>query len=207
MPVKIAAGHHTIADWDFWHGAAGRSLSSDHFISAPTSLKLVYSAGAETNVVLCRIPATLVLPQGEVRHYFRPSSYAQVSFTFRNQAALGSADWLNCYFVFITATSWQVRRITNGYPFTVGTSGTTSHIDVWNHFRLFWYNGKTPAEQPALCIDLYKDIAGEWVKQGSTIYDTTNKWADSAINRCGFWLTMGGGDIAYIDDTEIWGPV
>ncbi|GAJ04702.1 unnamed protein product, partial [marine sediment metagenome] len=92
MPGKIAAAHHTLADWDFQHGATYRSLSAIRFISAPTSLRYSGAPGAWESAILCRIPGTQVLPQGEIRfHAYRILTWTYGAL-FRNQAALGSAS-------------------------------------------------------------------------------------------------------------------
>lgn len=207
MPGKLKIGHHTIADWDFEKGSQYRSLAGDYYISEPTSLKFSGLVGAFSSVVLCRIPETLVLPQGEFRHWKRGAQYGLALIVFRNQAALGSADYQNMYYVSFAATVATLRRIINGSGVTIGSTSFPTSLNTWEHFRVVYYNGHTPAEAEALCVDLYKEIAGEWVKQGSTLYDTTNKWKDSSINRSGFWCSMTYGNFLWLDDSEVWGPV
>lgn len=209
MPGKIAAAHHTLADWDFEKGAEYRSLASDFYVSSPTSLKLSrgVGTGAWVGAVLCRIPATLVLPQGEVRTWVRRSAGASAPCIFRNQAALGSANWLNCYMIYLGANIAGLYRVLSGVLLQVDSTSCSTFIGSWTHYRFFWYNGKTPGEVPALCVDIYRDIAGEWVKQGSTMYHTLNLWKDSAINRCGFRPVLSPDQAVWYDDTEIWGPV
>lgn len=207
MSSKLAhAAHHTLADWDFEKGSQYRSLASDQYISAPTSLKFTI-ASAWSCVILCRIPATLNLPQGEVRSWGRSNAWTAGWYTFRNQAALGSADYQNCYRVAFTRDLATLDRIVAGTPFTIGTVPYVGASNLWHHIRLFWYNGKTPGDVPALCVDIYREVTGEWVKQGSTLYDTMNKWKDSSINRCGIYASGGSGWLLWFDDTEIWGPV
>ena len=207
MPGKIAAAHHTLADWDFETGATNRSLSSDYFISAPTSLKFISTSGIWYSSVLCRLPATLCLPQGEVRTWVRRDHPAFRLFTFRNQAPLGTANILNCYLCYPTYSQLIFIRSVDGHLTTIGVNDIDMVADTWYHFRIFWYNGKTPGEVPALCIDFYKEVDDEWIKIGPTIYDTLNKWKDSEINRCGLWPEAFPGKPIYFDNTEIWGPV
>lgn len=207
MPGKIAAGHHTLADWDFSAGAVGRSLSTDYFISAPTSLKIQTVNGSHTQGILCRIPATLCLPEGEVRHWHRCLMDYAYPATFRNQAPLGTSNYLNCYLIHMFSGSTALYLWRAGVPERRDYTDGFHPPDGWRHFRVVWYNGKNPTEQEALCVDIYIEDAGEWVKLGDTLYDTLNWFKDSAVNRCGTVLIVHTGKPAYQDDTEIWGPV
>ncbi|GAI70004.1 unnamed protein product [marine sediment metagenome] len=207
MPGKLLPAHHTLADWDFESGSAYRSLSATYYVSAPTSLKILKPTGSWSEEVLCRIPATLCLPQGEVRTWFRYKYASYMPCSFRNQKALGSADHRNCYDVYLTATTAQLRRFINGGLSVRDSTPCVTLTDAWNHYRFFWYNGETPGEVPALCVDVYRDVAGEWIKQGSTLYDTSNWYKDSATNRCGIRPSSYAPNSSYYDDTEIWGPV
>lgn len=207
MPSKIASAHHTLADWDFEKGAQYRSLSADEFVSPPTSLKFSGSPGHWNGSVLCRIPDTLVLPQGEVRTWHHSNQSAVILCLFRNQAVLGTSTWRDCYYIaLINDLAYLYRAVNYGITLRDSTAYPTL-FDQWVHSRAFFYNGKTPGEVPALCVDLYREVAGEWIKEGDTLYDTANSWKDSARNRCGIWPTLTVGQILYLDDTEIWGPV
>ncbi len=205
---KVLPVHHTISDWDFERGATNRSLSAARYISAPTSLRFLEPTSSQfLNNILCRIPATLCLPQGEVRTWVYGYYLAFTVALFRNQAALGSANELNCYQVYLAGTTSRLVRKLGGVLSFRDDSTCTSFINTWTHYRVFWYNGETPGGTPALCVDLYREIAGEWVKEGSTLYDTDNSFKDSAINRAGFRARSRNNWPQYWDDTEIWGPV
>ncbi len=207
MPGKIEAAHHTLADWDFEHGAEGRSLDASFYISEPTSLKMAMPVGMLAGSVLCRIPGTLVLPQGEVRTWLRANYYNYCPCVFRNQAPLGTSNSLNCYRLATWDAKATLYRIVDGASVYSTTTDCYTPYDEWVHYLVFWYNGKTPGETPALCVDIYVEVAEEWVKQGDTLYDTANAWKDSEINRCGIWPTPFSGYHNWFDDTEIWGPV
>ncbi|GAI00766.1 unnamed protein product, partial [marine sediment metagenome] len=152
MPGKIAAVHHTLADWDFQYGAVGRLLDTDFFISEPTSLKMFSLVGAVPSVTLCRIPATLCLPQGELRTWFRTQYLSYQPFMFRNQAPLGVASQTNCYLLLMTTNRARLRRYVAGAMTDVYSTTCYNAVDEWIHYRVFWYNGKTPAEEDALCV-------------------------------------------------------
>ncbi|MBA7683869.1 hypothetical protein ES703_92255 [subsurface metagenome] len=207
MPGKLLVPHHTITDWDFKDGSTARSLANDYFVSAPTSLKYVWPPGYWETVVLCRIPGTLCLPQGELRTWVRTTSAFQYLCTFRNQAALGSANVLNCYNTYLSGNRLYWHRQVAGVETFVEWTASFTRTNEWVHYRFVWYIGLTPGEETALCLDHYRDIAGEWVKLGETMYDTQNLWVDSEINRCGFQPFVGYTWTDWFDDTEIWGPV
>lgn len=209
MKRNLSASHHTIADWDFQRGANARSLDPSYYISPPTSLKFTTDPSLGSNTILCRIPETLCLPQGEVRTWLRRDTpyIGPTPGSFRNQAALGGASIANCYFFYMQYAFIVLYRSINNAWTEIYTWDWPEPDNVWYHFRTFWYNGKTPAEVPALCVDLYREIAGEWVKQGDTAYDTANWWKDSEINRCGPFCYVGTNRQSWFDDTEIWGPV
>ena len=207
MPPLIAK-HHTLADWDFEEGATYRSLSATQFISAPTSLRMLNPTTADfLKVTLCRIPATLCLPQGEVRTWVYAYLKNFSPAIFRNQAPLGSANGLNCYQVYLAGTNSYLYRYIGGVILLRDQDICQTFSYTWTRYRVFWYNGKTPGEVPALCVDIYREVYGEWQKCGRTLYDTDNTWEDSAINRAGFKVRTSYNYAQYWDNTEIWGPV
>ncbi|MBA7611136.1 hypothetical protein ES703_18360 [subsurface metagenome] len=203
----MSKSHHTLADWDFEYGAQYRSLASDYFISAPTSLKHTLCPATILNTVLCRIPETQCLPQGEVRIWCRRYAGGFYPAIFRNQAALGTSNDINCYQIDISGNTAFFYRRLNHIPTLQGQTPCYNPAEEWVHYRVFWYNGKTPGDADALCVDIYVEVAGEWYKQGNTMYDTNPYWGDSEINRCGFGVQLLSGHTRWHDDTEIWGPV
>ncbi len=209
MPKLLLPGHHSVVDWDFRHGALYRSLSTTKYVSAPTSLKFLNPTGYYIwDTVLCRLDGTLCLPQGEVRTWLYPTAgWAHHPVSFRNQAPLGTSNNQNCYFIELSYLVAHLYVSLSGTWYLMGSTATSYSLTEWAHWRTAWYNGKTPGEVPALCVDFYKEVAGEWVKQGSTMYDTSNRWKDSAVNRCGIEGDSTGNKAKYWDDTEIWGPV
>lgn len=205
---KLIPVHHSLADWDFQFGATNRSLSAVQYVSAPTSLLIKkFGSGAWHDAILCRIPATLCLPQGEVRTWIYSYDRAQTISSFRNQAVLGTANYTNTYLLHLTGDTAQLNRHLAGVFSNRDTTTCPSFRNVWAHYCVFWYNGKTPGYVPALCVDVYREITGEWVKQGDTLYDTDNSWKDSGRNRAGFRAYSTYDHLQYWDDTEIWGPI
>ncbi|MBA7542159.1 hypothetical protein ES705_34478 [subsurface metagenome] len=205
---KIIPVHHSVVDWDFESGATNRSLSATKYVSAPTSLCML-EPGSTTfrPTILCRHPDTLCLPQGEVRNWEYGYYYIKYMANFRNQAPLGSANYTNCYEIFMSAAVISLDRYLAGVYSRRDSTVGVAYSNQWAHYRIFWYNGETPGHVPALCVDVYREITGEWVKSGNTLYDTHNSFKDSAINRAGFRAYSKYNNPQYWDDTEIWGPV
>lgn len=205
LPLSKGKGHHTVSDWDFMHGAEYRTLSPATFVSPPFSLQFAGSPAYWYSSVLCRIPATLCLPEGEVRTWATKTVQALTPCCFRNQAPLGTSNWHNCYYLYISGITAYLHKVIGGDDDTMDATVISFDISGWSRFRTYWYNGETPAGRAALCVDLYNEIGGEWIKLGETMYDLANVWKDSEINRCGFCPHLRNEWIEYWDDTEIWG--
>jgi len=200
--------HHSVSDWDFSEPIGFWNLRADDYVSPPTSLRLVHTtAGTRQVTVTCRHPSTLCLPEGEVRSWRRTDNENNNVFSFRNQVALGSSNYLNCYLIYLQTTNGYLRRYVDGEStsFPMGASGGIG--DVWQHYRVVYWNGSTPEGAPALAVKLYLEIDSEWVQQGITAYDPYNQYADSHINRSGLIMQATNGRPEWEDDTEIWGPV
>ncbi len=208
MEKLITPTHHSVSDWDF---SAGISYILDNafFVSPPSSLKLFgITAPAVLRLNLCRLPDTLNLPEGEVRSWTRyEHAMWPPRLFFRNQTALGSAVYSNTYFWVLQANVAYFARYFLGAYRVIGQFAISMNINTWEHWRCVWWNGTTPGHDEAIAVDLYKEVAGLWVQQGSTLYDTDNKWKDSAINRAGIGFTDRDNYDVWFDDTEIWGPV
>ena len=207
MPGKIAVAHHSLTDWDFQLDPLYRSLAADKYISPPTSLRFFKSSSYVVGSALCRIPGTLCLPQGEVRNWTWTGLTGKYPALFRSQAVLGTADYLNCYYISISLAEATLIRYLAGVGSNRDSTPCFGVQSEWVHYRIVWYNGITPGEQEALCVDVYLDVEGEWIKQGDTMYDTDNSFKDSAVNRAGFLSVAGGSIPMHWDNTEIWGPV
>jgi hypothetical protein len=123
---------------------------------------------------------------------------------FRNQAPLGQANYSNTYYVLNSSTQWGLVRRINDSATTIGYTGLSSSGLTWEHWRIVFWDGINPSYQEALCVEVYKEIEGEWIKQGDTIYDTASQWKTSEINRIGFHCTTANSKRQCWDDTEIW---
>lgn len=201
--------HHTVVDWDYSANIT-KTLDTTTFVSAPSSLKLT-TALAENllTAILCRIVNTQCIAQGEVRSWFKTNwSYSLYHLLFRNQAALGTSNMTNTYFWLIQWDRAHLYRYVAGVLSDIGIVWFTAiTYSNWNHFRTIYWNGKNLAGVDALASELYREIAGVWTKLGDTLYDTDNKWKDSAVNRSGIGGRLYNTVFTWADDTEIWGAV
>lgn len=205
---KLASNHHSVADWDFTPGMY-KGLNNALYVSPPSCLDLTYQEGTPTfGSVLCRIPETLCIPQGEIRTWFRTTHRERGWWiTFRNQKPLGNADYENSY-IWSLAGDWAtLARIVNGDSTWIKHFPIYYVRDIWYHWRTIYWNGFTPQGEPALVCELYLEVDGEWVKQVETLYDPINQWKESEINRSGIGGRVNGIWHFYFDDTEIWGEV
>jgi len=205
---KIKTEHHSVADWDFTPGA-GYALNATQFVSPPTSLMVAqYNGSHQRPAILCRIAETLCIPQGEVRTWHRTWSRAHpFRLYFRNQHALGGADYENTYYWDIANNLASLHRVVAGGLTPIGNFVVSFANNTWYHWRTVYWNGTTPGGTPTLAVMLFLEVAGEWVQQGVTLYDTDNQWKDSEINRSGLGYYVPAGVGGFFDDTEIWGAV
>lgn len=205
---KQKMNHHTVADWDFTAGTA-REIAAWWPISPPTVLRIYQPDGAtDRPAILCRIAETLCIAQGEVRTWHRTNNRTRdFRLPFRNQRTLGGADYEDSYWWTITGAHATLFRTIGGADVIIGDFAVSFASNEWNHWRTIYWNGLNAVGEPALCVELYKEVAGEWIQQGETLYDTENQWADSEINRSGIGCWVDGVNYHLFDDTEIWGAV
>ncbi|MBA7527946.1 hypothetical protein ES705_20128 [subsurface metagenome] len=199
--------HHSVADWDF-SSSITRTLDNAIYVSPPSSLRI---SGPALSMVersaLCRIPETQVLPEGELRCWFRqPEVQFGQNFLFRNQAALGTANFDDCYMWSLRWNQAYFYRVLGGTGALLRQFAITRTANTWAHWRTVWWNGINPGGQPSLAVDLYEEVTGNWVQRNATFYHTDNEWKDSAVNRCGIGGYERRDMTSHFDDTEIWGP-
>lgn len=207
MENKLPA-HHSVSDWDFTAGAH-HVLTEALYVSAPSCLEMYWQAGNPLlSTVLCRRADTLVIPQGEVRTWYRTTNVTRPgSLTFRNQHALGGADFDDCYRWDFTGNWAYLYRVIGGVDTKVEQFAIALTQNAWEHLRTRFWSGKDPEGADALNVELFKEVAGDWVQQGDTVYDTEDQFKDSGINRLGVGGKTDSAPHHYFDDTEIWAPV
>lgn len=198
--------HHSIADWD-WYDAKQRALDNTIYVSPPSSLRISsYDTTWRNNCWLCKYSGTTCIPDGRLVTYLRRHhpTYGRHMLIFRNQKAVGGADWQNCYAIYFIETEIRVVRIEAGAQTVLQIINYTLPINEWHRFRVTFYSGTNPEGTPALNIILEHYQAEEWILFGDVSYDPLDKWADSAVNRLGGLSFTRNTDPNHWDDTEIW---
>ncbi len=204
--MKMKFEHHSVSDWDFQAGTPF-ILSTGRYVSPPSSLYLYGVASPTVNrAILCRLPSCQVVAQGEVRCWFRSDNVGLgQELYFRNQAALGTANYNNGYEMSIRGTWAYFYYVLGGTGHLLDAIAITRAQNTWSGWRVVFWNGIQPPTTPALAVDLYEKVGGIWVKRGHTIYDTNNRWAASGINRLGIGCNEYRNQAYWHDDTELWG--
>jgi len=186
------------SDWDF-QGTTW-AITTAQYVSAPSSLTATGGLS-----ILSRRADCQVLPQGQIVTQFRGHSTDYLHLFCRNQAALGLANYENCYQLMRISTgasaSCVVRRRESGsvvWEVSLGTLDALS-IDTWYKFRFTWWN-----DWGKVRFRLERWVTDAWVQEGVDVEDPTNKWATSSINRVGLYPTSSQ---IWYDDTEIRGPI
>ena len=200
--------HKSVVDWDFQAGMH-HILNNIIFISEPSSLECFWQPGNPLDsTLLCRIAETLCIPEGELRTWYRSTNWTRdMLIEFRNQHPLGGANWDNSYYWSITSSLISLARRIAGVHTAIGNFPWVGASNTWYHFRTVFWNGADGEGNPALAVQLFLEVAEEWVQQGETLYDTQNQWKDSEINRLGIGGRTDSAPHHYFDDTEIWGAV
>lgn len=207
--MKQLKKHHTVADWD-WNTLKNATLSTDHYVSPPTCLKIGIPDGAGMMTYwLCRHPDTLNLPEGRIDWYSHHTPFvgAPAHIMFRNQEPLGNVTITFCYHIEFGLNTGTIRR-RNGLDIELlATFDYTRRNNQWCHYRASWYNGFNGDGLPALVIELEEEVEGVWQAIWPPVYDTVNAFADSDINRVGQHQTGLEEYPTYHDDTSIYRKV
>lgn len=195
---------HSLADWDFYNPALC-VLSSEHYVSPPTSLELCWASGYARRIGLSRKDNAQLVTNGRIiSSVWLTRMNVNQPFIFRNQSALGSAGSTNSYYINIDVSNWKLYvRIAGAVTF-IGQSDGEFEKDCWMRLRLTWKNAITGQGNANLDVTLDREVDGEWVQQGDPIHDPLNRWQDSEINRCGLMCDVYTAYHNWIDDTEIW---
>lgn len=207
-PLK--SNHHSTADWDY--SSIYWTLISAFYVSPPSSLKVWHAAsGTQITSILSRADCAQCVPQGRILNNIRTNnfSYAWPLVIFRNQAALGTANHQNCYYVvFYDAACWTFRQV-NNVPTQIGTSsypGGNLLINTWYLVRVTWWNDG-PINL-TIRTEIYRN--GAWETADPEIHDPNNQFKDSEINRAGIGAYCYSGHVStrYTahDDTSIYVP-
>lgn len=199
---------HSLADWDF-NTDTQLNISSDHFVSYPTSLK----AGGvgytpKWNYVFLKSTLAPNVKDGRIIYYHYPTDTFTLTGPpfFRAQALPPETRPDNCYYILLNNASVNIYKRTAGVSVLKATGAHTQALDyyTWTQWRVTWWEFIGPELQPILRIIIDRQIAGEWVQQ--LLWDDTDpSWGDSAVNLVGFCPYSRNTDTTeWMDDTEVW---
>jgi hypothetical protein len=186
---KINKKHFSVADWNF--STTDYALDTSIYISEPSSLRFSY---VFVYALLKQSVAGGPIPEGMIETYARfrygPGGGWPI-FTFRNQAADGSANNNNSYVLSLYYTASGAGQPYNIARFYVFVNGVSSIIeeksispaiypDTWYLLRCkFWVYGEV------LMVAFEYFDGSDWVKLCGDFSDANNRWATSSINRVG----------------------
>lgn len=200
--------HHSLTDWDFEPGH-DYYLSVAHFVSAPSALAAPL-AGAGIHYYYAYLKEDSggkCIPIGSFRTYFMVIVAGQnLRIFIRQQPPLVHGGDQNGYVVYLDNIfqKWSITRYVNGIGYGYGSHPLDGILaNVWNRIRLDFYEYFNPTLDPLLRIELFVELAGEWVSQG--YFDSPPAFSLSEFNRIGFSL-YGYNAAQYMlaDNTEIW---
>jgi len=203
----ILPAHHSVSDWDK-NADATYTLDTTQYVSAPRSLRLGGPGSTQPDTqFLCRVAPTRNLPQGAIVTSLR-TTYGDGGHRihFRNQSVLGESSFLHSYYIQYFGGDALFNIIVGGDITILGTFILNTLANTWYKDRITWWNGKTPDAEDCITVRLERWIAGEWLQQNDWLYDTVNRWYDSAVNRCGVGCDEQNDEYHWLDDTELWAP-
>jgi hypothetical protein len=190
-----------VADWD--KESSQWSLDTTRKVSDPSSIRIRNTTGDRLNVFLSRNESAQNVRDGMMIGYcLYPSgiSYVGFGFTFRNQAALGSADHNNCYLWYYNTNTGNLHlyRYVGGSLTNLRTVSVSYPPDTWMRFKTSWWSDPGLG---GLVIRLERWDGSNWVKVFDDYVDSADYWKDSSVNRCG---PLGYYNGSWHDDTEIY---
>jgi len=175
-----------IVDWDFAN--SNRGLDTLHFTEGNASLVFTWE-----NACLCKKQVVLNMREGalETWVYRRVETYGSyLVFLIRNQAPVGSYSYRNTYCLRDNLgwpgthpTGIYFQRFENGelvWESSLGYSVIPG--DSWQKVRVEWWE---TADGLNVLLKLWEKE--EWKTKIPVLVDPANKWAESEINRVGFW--------------------
>lgn len=197
--------HHSAnVDWDWSHD--DYELTTEQYVSEPKCLKW-QAPTTPWRQTLCKHAGTTVLNEGRVVSWLRTTiATANPAVMFRNQAAVGTANYLNMYILNFAPNLSQIQlgKFVGGSGVGIDSNafggGFTFPINTWRKVRVTWWE---TGGVMYVRVEWYHDT--EWTNICDELFDADNMWSGETVNRCG--LHFGGaGGVVYADDTEVWGP-
>jgi len=172
--------HHSIADWDVHLNRF--ILSSDHFISPPTSVKL---ASGILDRGVCRVAATLCLPEGRIVCWWRAPSNGYNHLWFRVQSPVGDANPDFFYYCSFTSDAdVDLGKYIPGWHGDIGSWPFPWPFNAWFQVRVTWEILPPINGNKRMKVKFEADTGAGFVDYGDII-DEEAHFEDSALNRVG----------------------
>ena len=188
--------HFSRTDWDFED--ANWTLDEIIYKAAPPSLH-----GTNAGAALVKHATTGALSDGRLITWTRASIITiLINVFFRNQAADGTANFLNTYFTQLEETELKFyKRV------AAGTTLLDTHAFTWNWAINTWYKLRhtwwSSVDRIYLRVERWNGDSWETLggAADTDFEDTDDLWKDAAVNRTGVFYY----DSRWIDDVEVWG--
>lgn len=194
----------SLADWDKDANLTSGLYAGDYH-SAPYCMSVDSNTAFEFAFNLCRAPAVQCMKEGRFEFYF--NSWQQVeSFAgicFRNQAALGTANALNCFAIAFRKTKAELYIVEAGIRTKLGEFIAGFPEEYWRLCRVDWWE------------ELGQLYCQMWVWHAVTGWSTIgvvgcgrNDWSTSTINRIGVGMADADTDgwTCLWDDCKMFSP-
>ena len=203
VPEGLVREHFSLADWDF-HASLTYALDNSIYVSAPSSVKMGGPQVVARYPVLCRVSATLNLPQGRIESQWRRMDSNGPALFLRQQSVLGAFDVNNTYSIPVfTDTAVRVYKYVAGAETLIGSWARSHTFNTWYRERWTWWK-----EGASLAFRYEYWNGSAWVIVTPDVFDNAPSFEGSATNRCGVGTQAATANwaTAWFDDTIIEWP-
>ena len=199
---------HSPEDWDFQTSGLW-ALSSDRFISTPTSLCRPTDT---TNLHIAHVSLKPTFPtnikQGRLVTYFnwKHLTLCRTHLLARAQTQPYLGEPANCYKLLVINDRMQLHCRLNGSATVLGEGFFSPQlaINTWYRVRFTWFEVPVEGQPPILRLQGDMFEYGLW-QNYITYDDINNRWSGSAVNYIGFALEgVSVNAQCFIDDTEVY---
>lgn len=197
--------HHSAWWWDFstdlW------SLSTEHYISPPTSILWIYTDTTDDQYMLAKesLQCMNVL-EGTIITWARASAPTTLVYLiFRNNLPPASSNARNCYRVTLKANhpAWTLEeRVLDAVTRSWTRDKSVQDGNTWYRWKLSWW-----VSWDVMAVMLFLQVDSTFIQQGDVLTVSYPLFGDTPYQRIG----MGVGHISpgrwtYFDNTQLWAP-
>ena len=195
--------HHSASDWDI-RFPTKYTITTETYISPPTSLRHDYPGGTAYNLFLCKNSAALQVTEGRLQTYLRMNNTTRPFYLcFRNILASGTPNLSSCYYAYfgMQSTEWYFYEYKSGTQKRAWSrTKQLQEINTWYNTRLSWWYA-----WDVLNVSLELEVDGQWIQQGDLITVANDLFKTETHQRCGIGSSLSAAaHKAYFDNTSIW---